>query len=414
MSTKLDHILGLAILILWAAVTAYRHWDFWGVDMSALYWAGHFFALGEFDQIYVSTSDFFWKDPPGKWLELAQLYQAPKNAVAPYIYPPIVAAAVAPFTQMLSPQGFFNMFQILNAAAITWAVWASWRMWGPTRIKFTVWVLVSIVLLQLSMPATLALSLNQPQIIVGAITLAAFTALARNHQISAGAWLALAAAIKLGPASLAILFLMQRSWTALASFAIVGAALAGLSIALAGLDMHWLLLEKVGDVNGKVLISRINYSIEPILFQLSQMIQGTADFWPFDYIFFEQPAWIGWVTKLLLLISLVGIYVITNHHPEPQKLWLRVILTASTLMIFSPLAWAHYLLLPLLMLPALFAILPQRTAIISLVLLIVVFSDFTWQALVDSPMSLWSPLLVGFFGLVIALKALGIWAWRYK
>jgi len=44
------------------------------------------------------------------------------------------------------------------------------------------------------------------------------------------------------------------------------------------------------------------------------------------------------------------------------------------------------------------------------VILTAIFSDFTWQALVDSPMSLWGPLLIGFFGLLIALKVLGVWA----
>ena len=80
-------------------------------------------------------------------------------------------------------------------------------------------------MLQFTSIGQLALELNQPQILVTFLIIGAFRAIQSNRNNTAGGLLGLAAAIKIAPALLAIIFIMERRWKALVVFVIVGGAL---------------------------------------------------------------------------------------------------------------------------------------------------------------------------------------------
>lgn len=340
-------LLAAAAIIAWLLL---RHQ--WALDLTALYFAAQFWHSGQPDLIYLPGASVFIGTPPPEYLALftAQTgLPASEARLTPYLYPPLWAAALAPLAARVSAITFFDIFQIANLAALAGTIWLAFRFARPPGIGFLPWAALSLGLFGFTGAGAVGLWFGQPQIIASFLVMLSAWALAARHDIGAGAALALAAAIKLSPALLVVWFIMERRWRALAAFALVGAALGGLSIAVAGWPLHAEMLAKIRAIDSHILVSRIVVSLELWLAQLGGA--GLAG-WAFPApVMVPEPGWVTWVVRAALLLGLGAVWATSRALPERPRLWARFLGVLLVTLVTSPLGWVHYLALPLLLLP---------------------------------------------------------------
>ena len=373
--------LGHFALVIWAILNVYNHWNLWSWDASALYFGAYFYDLGQFGLVYSPQPTFFWgENAPAQWVELAQS-QGAVGDMSPYVYPPIWAAVLAPFVAKVTALEFFNLFRIVNTGAIVGSVYLAHGLIRPQRVAFSIWALVSIAVFQVTTIGQLSVELNQPQILVTFLMIAAFFNLSRDRDALSGSILALAAAIKIAPAMLAVIFIMERRWKALAVFTGVGLALLAASYALAGADLHQALLVRLRNLGDQVMVSPIVVGLEPVLLQAQNWFTANPDFTFGDYLSVPEPVWISLTTKLCLLAGLALSYVTTRGLPDDLRIWFRLLLVFLITLLTGPLAWVHYLILPLFMLPGLITLARPTVAWAVIVAFSVVFSGRVFVAL---------------------------------
>ncbi len=405
---RLVEKLGHVALFLWAAFAVASQWNTWSIDASALYFSAYFYDLGQGALVYSPEPEFFMQVPPAEWVALAKLQGGNVGGFSPYVYPPLWAALLAPIAKNLTAIGFFNLLTVLNVGSVVIGVNVSYLLLSPKKIGFTLWSLVSIGLIQFSWIGILAIEIGQPQVFVTMLILVSFWALQSGRARLAGAVLGVAAAIKIAPGYLVVIFIMERRWRALAMFFAVGAAFASLSLLLAGPDLHrefWLRLQ---DLNSKVLVARINLTFESVLMQIQNGLMG-APGWVFNQPqFLDKPDWVFWVNKAALLAGLGVVYFSTRHLPSGRRIWFRLQLVFLITLITSPLAWAHYLVLTILLLPGLLTVANARLASLLLFGFLAIFSTELYWVLFPLSYRGNAMLFGGFFAVIVLLAAL-IW-----
>ncbi len=355
-------------MILWL------NWGEWKIDLTALYFAAQSWWVGLPDLIYQEGPATFLVDPPSQWVDWAHAEGWTEPYFTPFLYPPLWAVLLSPVAGALTVVQFFNAGLIVNVAASVWMVWLGWKLVEPRELSPTLWALLSFGLLFTTAAGYMTYWLGQPQVIVSALTLASVLALAQGRDLPAGGLLALAAAAKLSPAFLVVLFVMERRWRALAAFTVAGALLAGLSVVLAGWPLHAELLEKLAQIEARTLVSRILVSLELVLFQLHETLLGTAN-WVIGHPRMPmEPVWIAWTVRLALFAAVAVTHVSTRDLPPRLRLWMRFYLLLLATLVTNPLGWMHYMALPLALLPALFEILERRPATLALLAVGVVYS----------------------------------------
>lgn len=408
MSPRANQVLGWAIILVWAIVMAQMLWGKWALDLTALYFAAEFFASGQTDMVYLPGPEVFVVDPPEAWTALARAEGRADAQLTPYLYPPLWAALLAPIAARVSAIGFFNAMILVNLASIAGMIWVSYRFARPKRLGFGLWAALSVALVATSGVGEMGLWLGQPQIVVSFVTLLSAYALARGRDLGAGAALGLAAAMKLTPAILVILFVMERRWRALGAFAVTGAAFGLASIAIAGWPLHRAFLHKLAEVEAQVLISRIVAGIEMFLYQIGAMIDGSA-VWRIDTPWMvPEPGWIGWVVRAVLGVGLWLTWATTRRLPKRRRIWTRFFALLLVTLVTNPLAWIHYLILPLLLLPGLVTLMPARRAYaviaaVGAAMSLPVFlwlSDQTWLGFVQAGVPL--GVALGLFALLMS------------
>lgn len=343
------------ILLIVGIVLVVLHWGRFAPDFSALYFAGQFYADGAVSAIYPQGETFFWDVPPPDWQAKAdaasQLYDQPARIVTPYIYPPLWVVPLSWLTAFLDFRQATHVMLLANVAALLAMIRIGFNLLAPKRVTVLHWVLILSAILLTSTVSRLALHLGQPQIIVSFLTLLAFNDLVQNRPTRAGTWLALAASIKLAPVLFVVIFVMERNWKALGSFAVVGGALAALSVMLMGWPMHEAFLSKLSQIDGQVLVSRLNLSLELLLLQVDHLIRGTFSLAVYKPDMLPEPVWVTWATRALLLGGFVLVYRCTGSADLRPRIWARLSLVALLVLLTSPLGWLHYMILPLVLLP---------------------------------------------------------------
>ena len=337
-----DRWLGPAILGLWALLTLMQHWGSWSVDLSALYFAGLFYGEGIAGEVYNDALT-------PAWIAARDALGHPDMTQAPFIYPPWVAAWVSPLAQNLTPVQFFNLGFAIAVGSIATSVLVAARLFRPSNIPLSVWCAVSVALLSTSFISILSIDLNQPQNLVNFLTLSAFLATANNRPALGGGMLAFAAAIKLSPALFALIWLAERNYRALGWFFGIGAAMVVMSLAVAPWTYTMAFLETINRISDQILISKINHSIETLSYVLWQSASESGFGFPNGWAWVDAPGWIAALSNMLLIIGLVLAFWATQRLD--QRTWWRFSFIALLAFLFGPLAWTHYLILPLLLLP---------------------------------------------------------------
>ncbi|WP_172293374.1 glycosyltransferase family 87 protein [Pseudoruegeria sp. HB172150] len=332
-------------------------------DMSGFYMSGWLYAHGLYDLIY-ATPDYFFGGTPPDWMEPLEQVGLYGNEVLPYVYAPLWAAVLSPIAGATDPLTFFRVFDVVLVGLMVASVFVAWRLARRWAIPLWGWTALSTVALATSVTAYIALAQLQPQIVVAFLCLVAFERYGAGKPVAAGICLAFAAALKLTPAGLALIFLLDRNWRALGAFAVVGLLLAGLSLIIAGPDLHFAYLDSLMAAGQGIHITAVTYNIEVLLQAISSALGFTPAFdpWQRGIRLLETPFLMTVVSKALLLAALVWMVRATAALPSDKRLVARLFLLSMLLALFGPLGWAHYYLLPLFLLPSLIGLLPVRLA----------------------------------------------------
>jgi len=344
---------GLLMLFGWAIWALTKHWDHWPPDLSALYFAAHFFAEGSYAEVYASPAEFFGTDYPQSWAAAVTAYGHTGEVTFPYIYPPLWAALLSPVVQFMGPQTFFNGVYVWHLTLMALMPWLAYRLLRPA-IGFSLYAVISVALLSTSLISIQALFQNQQQITVAFLMLLAFERVSRGQQTAGGIALGLAAAMKLSPILLLLLFMSERKWRASGVALATVALLAALSFAIAGPDLHWIYRQKLELLSDRLAIVNFNFSARSAIFQLWEFVNGrTMPSASGGVLALPAPAWLNVVLTLLLAGSLAAIFWLSQHADPERRLRNRFAATVLVVTVCGPLAWGHHYVLPLAMLPAL-------------------------------------------------------------
>lgn len=397
----------IAIIVLtWVAALVVLHWNGQRLDTTAIYYAAKSWAAGLRDLVYAPGPVPFLVEPTAQWVDWAgaEDWETPVH-FTPYLYPPLWAVLLAPLADAVSARAFFNGALVVYIASALWTVWLSWRLLAPRQVDPVTWVALSLLLLIATAPGYLSFDLGQPQLMVAAITLASFVALSNGRDLAAGGLLALAAALKLSPALLVVIFVMERRWRALCAFTVIGAALGAASVALADWPLHVELLDKLAQIEARVLVSRILVGLELVLFQLGEVIAGRAQWVIGHPRTILEPLWITWTTRGVLVVGLALVWWTSRDVAPRLRLWLRVLGVLLVTLIANPLGWVHYLVLPFLMLPGFLEVAERPFAARVIGFTLLVFSMPVYLGLTGFAAGDWVQVAINFGASVVLVWA---------
>lgn len=367
-------VMAVACLIGLAALVVQRMWSAFPPDLSALYMAGWLYAQGNFDLIYAAPPGFFGASPP-EWQGFLPGLGLQGQDVLPYVYPPFWAALLSP-AAALDPATFFRAAAVAQMAMLAASVALAWRLARGFAVPIWGWILISIALIATSFIAYIAIAQLQPQITVTFLTLLAFDRYGAGKSATAGTILAVAAALKLAPAALALIFLLDRDRRAACAFAVAGAALAGASLAFAGPQLHWDFLASMKAASAGLYITAVTYSSE-VMLQAAASLTGLAppmDFAQRNIRIDDTGLVVAALNKFLLLAALVWMLRRTDGLAPDRRLPVRLFALWLLISLFGPLGWIHYYLLQLLLLPMLIGLLRRPHGVAALVSIAVLTS----------------------------------------
>ncbi len=336
-------------------------------DLMATWLAGHFFGLGAFDQIYpTDTTVYTMLPPPDWWPYLVE--QGHDGPVFPYVYPPLWAALASHLTPYASIDGFQLAARLINPALLGATVVLALRIAGLGGIRLLFGTALGLLIMIATLPGAVALQQNQPQILVSFLILAALHADLRGAVLVAGITLALAAAIKIYPALIAILWLAAGKYRTCAVFAVTGAVLGLLSIALAGWPLHADFLRELRIIKDSVMSTRLTYGIDSTVANLwfgdkMQFIAGLDNLPDADpkqgWLVLEKTAlWSGLsMAAMVALLGAAALWLRTRGDTKPL-FWPAFLVGLA---LISPLSWGYHFLPALAFAPALLFIWGPRT-----------------------------------------------------
>ncbi|RPE66389.1 uncharacterized protein DUF2029 [Pacificibacter maritimus] len=235
-------------------------------DLYASWLAGLAWANGTVGDIYPQNTGVFDLLAPAAWYEQLRGTDY-SDALYPFIYPPIWAVLTGALTKITTYSTFSAIASFVNPIILSLCVLLAGRIVGLKQVN-VILLVAGQVLLFTTWVGQLALVQNQPQILVAFLTLLAIERARAQHNFSAGAALALAASIKLYPAVFIFFFIASGHKKMVLPFILFGAALGGLSVALAGWPLHVVFLDQVKTIAQTVLITPISFSIDPLVGQL--------------------------------------------------------------------------------------------------------------------------------------------------
>jgi hypothetical protein len=164
-----------------------------------------------------------------------------------YKYPPTFALIFAPLTRLpfvpaLTIWRIINLLMLVGACALLLRAYA---------VPLRSWAGAALLLLAFSLrPLADTLAYGQPDLLLLLLLAAALAALLRGQDRRLGAWIGIAAALKLYPAYLIGYALTQRRWRAAISALAAAALFGGLSLVAFGWPVHWTFLHDVLPATG--------------------------------------------------------------------------------------------------------------------------------------------------------------------
>lgn len=380
-----SRVLSCLALALWALKTIVAHWNQWAPDLSAVYISGWLWDHGQPGLIYSQPEGFYLANPPDWTGALAALGAAGRESY-PFIYPPGWAAFMAPVTRIMGIQPFFNLMAVLQITLLAGSVLLAARLAGRP-LPWLVWVILSLIMLDWTIPLQLALHHLQPSLLVTFLILLAFERLQRGRPVLAGCLLGLAVCIKLTPLIFAVLLLPGRQVRALVTLGATCALFGLISLLAAGFDAHLAFLASLSEASHLSLLSSVNLSVRPAIEALMAALgHGQTDLATANSLNRVNHQWVG--PLCLSGLVLVPLWLARRLRPltDPTRFAILLMGLATASALFGPLGWQHYYVLPMLLLPALFGLLPFWRAVLALspilattnVFVLLMKSGWTW------------------------------------
>lgn len=360
-----NRALASLLLALWALKTIVAHWNQWAPDLSAVYVAGWLWDHGQSGLIYSQPKGFYLANPPD-WAGALEALGVAGRESYPFIYPPGWAAFMAPVTRIIGIQSFFNLMAALQVTLLAGSVLLAGRLAGRP-LPWLVWVILSLILLDWTIPLQLALRHLQPSLLVTFLILLAFERLHSGRPVLAGSLLGLAVCIKLTPLIFAVLLIPGRQVRAMIALG-ASCVLFGLfSLMAAGFDAHLAFLASLSEASRLSLLSSVNLSARPAIEALMAALgHGQTDLAATNSLNRVNHFWVGPLCLSGLL--LVPLWLARRLRPlsDPPRFTILLMGLATATALFGPLGWQHYYVLPMLLLPALFGLLPPLRAAMAL------------------------------------------------
>ncbi|MEL6801228.1 MAG: glycosyltransferase family 87 protein [Pseudomonadota bacterium] len=343
-------------------------------DLYATWLAAEFFAKGELGAVYPSDTDVFRMLPPEAWVTL-EMSRGYVGELYPYIYPPLWAAGASALHGRIGFEQILPVATLINSALLSGMMILAWRAAGRP-IALLLWAVIAMIGILGTFVGYVAIQQNQPQILVSFLIILAIERHRAGRSGWAGAALALAAAIKVYPALFAIFYFATRDWAALRGFAVAGAALAGLSVLVAGWPLHMLFLEQLAAISGTIFVTPITLTLWAVAGQI--MDPKGFEFVTSARITEDPAAEIGgWhvmakgpllsavstVGMLALLALAAGLYRKADSALRAVCIWP---LALGSLALISPLSWPYHYLPLFAFLPALLSLLGRRAGALCL------------------------------------------------
>lgn len=329
-------------------------------DLSALWLAGEFLREGRPDLVYPPDTTLFTMLPPPEWFA-RQAARGVDGDVFPYLYPPLWAALAARLGAYVDLSSVLRIAGYLNPVLLAGCVILAHRI-ARTRMPQELWLAIGLVALMATLIGYVAVLQDQPQILVAFLTLLAIERSEARAPAAAGAILALAAALKVFPALIAVIWLFGRNRRAAVWFALFGSALGLFSVLLAGWPLHADFLRMMRVLSGTAITTGVSYSIDSVLLQL---------FTPEAMTFIANPARapvpegiIGWhvlpkpilVTATGLILQTVAILIAARALSSSRDTFRRAAIWAAALTCLAlagPVGWSYYYIAPAVFLPLL-------------------------------------------------------------
>lgn len=350
-----DLTLAAMILLIWVVWTIAQMWGAPALDLTALYMAGRLWADGAPDLIYAVPEGFFGAAPP-HWQNRIVEYGLGGISVTPFVYPPLWPPALAALARESSVEQWFEAWRIVLVPALAACVPLAWRIAQP-GLSLVVTAVLAIGFLEVSHIPRFALSLGQPQILITALTLLAFERKQAGWSMLAGVLLALTASMKLLPAILALIFIVDRDWRAVTAFVVTGGTLFVVSLIVAGTQIHHAYAAALAEMESATLVSVYNPSVKALLGAMQYPQQAASPLevlWPLA----------GWVRVAgpVLFVAAIAVWLRQVTRLTDGQSNGRALLSLSLIaLVFAPLGWLHYYLLPVLLMPCLVPVMrPMR------------------------------------------------------
>ncbi len=356
--SRLDVIATLAILLLYLAGLVPALGTGVSADLQAAWEAGVAMISGRPDEVYPPATLPFAMLPPEAWLERLRA-AGQQGDVFPFLYPPLWAWAMGQLSLLTGFQTVAQVASALNALFLPATVLLAHRVAAPAMPRST-FLLSGMLVLFLPTVGLTALMQNQPQIIVAFLTVLAIERALSGRERSAGAVLAVAAAIKVYPVLLAVLFLASRRYRAAGSFCVVGGALGAFSVAVAGWPLHVAFLDLLATISRSILVTPLTYTVDAAMAQMFMPQKLTLVLAPLNPGVSGKP--IGWyaMTKppalallgqAIQLAALAGFAWLLWRRPGPRAeaaIWPLAMMVLSLL---GPMSWGYHYIAPLAFTP---------------------------------------------------------------
>lgn len=363
-SPRADRRACMLIVVLWVFGILAAWWAHAPPDLMSTYIAGQLYRDGALDALYLTKADFANRTH-AEWQTMLAARGLERFGTYPYVYPPLWAVLAAAIPADVPPATVFRLAYVIGALACALSAMAALRIAAPPGPRAP-WLAALLISSLVTIEGRLSLYHCQPQILVGLLILLAAEKARSNRDWPAGIALAFAAAIKLYPALLALWWLTERRWRALAVFCGVGGALGGLSLALGGFGLHLAFLGQLDDIRSLLQGNAFNLNFENLLFQIlhSGQLPRDPQTGSLAYFSFYKP---GWVKAAAPAIALAGATLIALRWRKGDAQWRMRALFPAALILVSlslPIGWAHQFLIVLYLVPALAVLYGLRLALL--------------------------------------------------
>lgn len=298
----------------------------------------------DFHAIYGGVADFLRGAAPLYDLEVI----AANPLTDRYKYPPQFALLFAPLS-MLSFGPAFAAWRLASVALLLLGAWALLRAY---RLPLRSWPVAGLLLALLTLrPIADTLRYGQVDLLLLAIIALGLLALRRDRPWATGAWIGVAATLKLYPAYLLGLALARRAWRPVAGAALSGLALTLASLLVLGWDVHWIFLSRVLGATGvgttwvenQTFGGLVSRALSPELVALQP---DTS--WP---VRLASYGWAAALTALSLWLT----------RPAGLRADLGYGLWVTAMLLALPAAWMHYQVVVIVPLLQAFVLAEERT-----------------------------------------------------